>query len=134
VQTILILEDDPAVMRFFRTILNAYTLLEAANVQEALQNFCAHRGAIGLMIADIILPVGSGIDVALAVRHEIPELPIILTSGYPESIWSESDLRNLNLIGPDFVRILQKPFSPAKLVSLVSDLIQKPSYLATVAG
>jgi DNA-binding NtrC family response regulator len=134
VESILVLEDDPAIMRFFRTILNAYTVLEATNVEEAFQSFREHSRTLGLLIADVILPAGSGIDVALAVRHEIPEMPIILTSGYPESMWGDSYVRNLNQIGTDLVRIVHKPFSPGKLLMLVSDLLQKPRHLARVAG
>ena len=119
----------------FRTILKTYTILEATSIEETLQKFSEHRPTIDLMIADIILPVGSGIDAAAVVRDAIPELPIILTSGYPESMWSESDVHYRRLIGSDLIRILQKPFSPATLLTLVSDvLLQKQRDLASVAG
>lgn len=131
-QTILILEDNPAVMGFFCVLLSAYKILEATSIEEAFQQFVEHHRTLSLMIADIILPAGSGIDAALFVRGAMPELPIILTSGYPESMWSESDLRHRNRLSS--VRILQKPFLPATLLTMVSDLLQKPVYLARVAG
>src|SRR5215813_5030931 len=118
-------------MGFFRVILSAYKILEATSIEEARQKFVEHHRTLSLMIADIILPSGSGIDAALLVRGAMPELPIILTSGYPESMWSESDVRNRNRLSS--VRILQKPFLQATLLTLVSDLLQKPVYLGRVA-
>ena len=132
-ETILVLEDDPAVMRFFCTILNPYRLVQATTVEEALQKFSQCRRTLSLLIADVILPTGSGLDVALTVRGALPELPIILTSGYPESMWTESDARYRHQIGADSVHILQKPFSPATLLRLVLDLIQSPRYLAAAS-
>ena len=41
-----------------------------------------------------------------------PDLPVILTSGYPVSGWSDRDAAGLERLGPGPVAILQKPFSP----------------------
>jgi CheY-like chemotaxis protein len=120
VKTILVLEDDPAVMGIFRVILKAFTILEATTLEEALQKFVENDRHIDLMIADIILTVGSGIHAALIVRNEVPELPIVLTSGYPQNMWSDQDATDLRRLGPDSVHILQKPFLPATLLTTIS--------------
>jgi len=58
VKTILVLEDNPAVMGIFRVILNAHTILEATTVEEALQRFIENDRLLDLMISDVVLATG----------------------------------------------------------------------------
>jgi CheY-like chemotaxis protein len=90
-KTILVLEDDAAVMNMFRDILSAYTIVGATTAEEALYKCVQNGQRPDLMIADVILRVGSGIHAALVLRQVLPELPVILTSGYPKSMWSDRD-------------------------------------------
>ena len=82
---VLVLEDEPALMGLLRHTLKRYDLIEATNADEALHLFGERRRNIDLLIADVTLPVGSGLRVAYSLRSEIRNLPIILTSGYPVS-------------------------------------------------
>jgi CheY-like chemotaxis protein len=124
VKTILVLEDEPILLKLLLLILrrSGYTVLEAAAAEEALWKFHDNNSFLDLMIADVNLPASSGIQVALLLRAEIPDLSVILTSGYPATAWTARDSADLWRLGPDSVRILQKPFRPLTLLNTVREL------------
>ncbi len=112
-------------MQMFRTALqrNGFSVLEATSVDEAYNCFRQHASEVDLLIADLVLPDGSGIHVALHCWSQLPRLRTILTSGYPISMWSDQDTAELNELPSGSVAILQKPFTPAKLVEIVKGLL-----------
>jgi CheY-like chemotaxis protein len=122
---ILIVEDEPLVMMVCREALETrgYIVLEGSSAKEALERFQNHRTEIELVIADICIPGGSGIQVAAACRAQSPQMPILLTSGYPSTMWADEhsalldDLRSKNL------EVMQKPFLPGALRAKVQKLI-----------
>ena len=121
-KTILILEEEAYLMRLLHHMLRGYIVLQASNAQEALQSFEENTGKVGLFIADVTLPASSGVEVALALRRRDPALPIILTSGYPESAWNDRDILDLQRLGSDSVVIVQKPFNRQHLLECVHKL------------
>jgi two-component system, cell cycle response regulator CpdR len=125
-KTILILEDDPGLMMLFRQVLKHHDLLEATTAGRAIQLFRDNQSRIGVLIADVRLPAGSGIQVALHFRALTADLPVILTSGYPVANWSRGDTADLIQLGPDSVTILEKPFPALTLVKMVDDVIRFP--------
>jgi two-component system KDP operon response regulator KdpE len=76
---ILIVEDDPQLRRFLRTALGVqdYRLVEAETVREALIAATTHNPE--LILLDIGLPDGDGIDLTRRVR-EWSRVPIIVIS------------------------------------------------------
>jgi hypothetical protein len=69
------------------------------------------------------LPIGSGIQVALFFRPEVPDLPVILTSGYPVSGWSVRNSADLKTLGSKSVVILRKPFQAQILSNTIWEFI-----------
>jgi CheY-like chemotaxis protein len=137
VKTILVLEDEPLLMKLMRNLLDrhGYTVLEAAGAEQALQHLHTSGCRIDLLIADVILPGLSGIQVALQLRSELPDLPVILTSGYPPNDWSVRDARHLMQLGVDSVSILLKPFGTRILLNAVRDLTETwPSEVLGAGG
>jgi CheY-like chemotaxis protein len=125
-QTLLLLDDEPAVIKLLRHVLKQYNLIEAIGAEQALRLFIGHSGQIDLLLADVTLPTSSGIQVALLLRSETPDLPVILTSGYPVNDWCDRDLADLERLGSNSVSILQKPFRPQILWNAVCELIGAP--------
>ena len=115
--TILILEDESCIMDLTCRVLTplGHTTLKAATAEEAFMRFEESDGAIDLLIADVTLPVSSGIRVALELRSLLPFLRIILTSGYPPDMWNEQDAAELSELPSDSVATLQKPW-PSELL------------------
>jgi len=122
-KTILLLDDEAVVLRFLRIILTEYKLIEATTAEQALRVFLGRGGQIDLLLADLTLPTSSGIQVALLLRSEIPDLPVILTSGYSVGDWSDRHLGDLERLGSNSVVILQKPFLAQVLSNAVYNLI-----------
>ena len=122
-KTLLVLEDEPDLMVLLRHILKQYRLVKAATAKHALRLFEDHDRRIDLLLADVTLPTSSGIQVALLLRSEIPNLPVILTSGYPASVWTERDAADLERLGSSSVAIIQKPFQAQVLPNTIREMI-----------
>jgi CheY-like chemotaxis protein len=120
-KTILVLEDESSLMMLMRHMLQQYNLIEATTAQQALCLFREHGRQPDLLVADVTLPARSGIQVALLLRIAIPDLPVILTSGYPVSVWSDRDSADLQRLGSRSVRILGKSFQAEDLLHAVRE-------------
>ena len=107
-------------------MLKQYTVVEAATAEQALRLFTEHDYQFDLLLADVSLPTSSGIQVALLLRSAIPELPVILTSGYPVSGWNDRDSADLARLGSNSIAILQKPFQARVLLDAVRELTGGP--------
>ena len=94
-RTILVLEDEATLKDPLCRLLqlHGYRTLEAGDAEEALRQFRDNDGKIDLLIADVSLPIGSGVQVAVTLRAELPELRVILATGYPSHMWRAGIMR-----------------------------------------
>ena len=122
---ILVLEDEPPVMRIFEAVLRGYTVVGASTAAQAI--FEHGRENFELLIADVRLAVSSGVLVAVELHSRTPALRTILTSGCPLNMWDEEDLAKLRELPLGAVSILQKPFVPETLLAKVYGLIGEPA-------
>jgi CheY-like chemotaxis protein len=97
--------------------------LEAGDTQEALRQLPDNDRKIDLLITDVCLPAGSGIQVAVTLRTYIPGLSVILASNHPWGMWKPRDYALLGRLGPDSVSILRKPLGPQALLMEIATLI-----------
>ena len=126
---ILLLEDNPGVVRLLRHVLQDYAPIESTNAEEAILRFRDYRSTIQLLIADLTLPISTGIRIALILRCENPDLRILLMSGYPADRWDEQARADLARLGSENVKILQKPFYPEVLVNSIQAMIGAPEHV-----
>jgi CheY-like chemotaxis protein len=86
-ETILLVEDEPAVMRLVQEILEGagYTVLPAHDGRRALQVAHEHEGPIDLLLTDVVMPGMGGAALAQQLTAEMPGLPVIYMSGYTRS-------------------------------------------------
>lgn len=75
--------------------------------------------AVDLLVADIRMPGMSGIDLVLAARAQLPQLPVILMTAF-----KTADLQRLSL-GP-YTRLIEKPFGFEILLQLVERALVPP--------
>lgn len=125
-ETLLLLEDESSVMKLVRHMLKQYNLIEATTAEQAIRLVNERDRRVHLLLADVTLPTSSGIQVALLLRSEIPDLPVILTSGYPVGDWTSRDSADLERLGSSSVAIIQKPFQRQVLLQTVRALIGEP--------
>ena len=64
---------------------NGFDVLTATNSIEAVEAFKTHP--ISLVIADHLLGHESGLELAAALKHINPFVPIVLLSGLPPTAW-----------------------------------------------
>jgi two-component system, cell cycle sensor histidine kinase and response regulator CckA len=120
-ETILLVEDSQAVRGLTRTILAdyGYSVLEAANGQDALQIFSEHRDRIQLIISDVVMPGMNGTILVQQIRKLAPSLPVLFISGYiGENVVQESLIDNS-------VNFLQKPFAAKELALYVRKTLER---------
>jgi CheY-like chemotaxis protein len=84
---ILLVDDSDLVRRFAKELLieAAYHVLEAANASAALELTQSAEQRIDLLIADLLLPGPSGLDLARKLRATRPYLKVLLLSADPSN-------------------------------------------------
>jgi two-component system KDP operon response regulator KdpE len=109
---VLIVEDEPQLRRFLRTALAAqdYRLVEAETVREALIAATTHNPE--LILLDIGLPDGSGIDLTRRIR-EWSRVPIIVISARGKE---DDKVAALDAGADDY---LTKPFGVNELLARI---------------
>jgi two-component system cell cycle sensor histidine kinase/response regulator CckA len=120
-ETILVVEDDQAVMRAAATALKkgGYTVLTAANGDEARRLVLNQHGVIDLVLSDVVMPQLSGPELAEFLSTTSPELPLIFMTGYSNyPITTESGERRIANH-----RAIMKPFRPNVLLSTVREVL-----------
>ena len=122
VETILLVEDDTALRILAQRVLeqNRYTVLVASGLEEAGRTAEEHKGAIHLLLTDVIMPGGSGPDVAAHLVARFPGLKVLYMSGYTGTVMAHQGL--LEAGSP----LLQKPYSPEALLQAVRAILDEP--------
>jgi PAS domain S-box-containing protein len=87
-QCLLVIEDDEVIRKMTAEALreNGYQVLEAGTRDAAMAQYAAHEEVIDLLFTDVVLPDGSGMDLVSRILAIRPELRVLLTSGYVESV------------------------------------------------
>ena len=118
---ILIAEDE----KTFRSILSrvlkraGFEVLEAANGQEAVDIFSAHRDKIDCVLLDLSMPKLNGEETQQALHALRNDLPIVMMSGFSE-LEIVNRFRDAGIAG-----CLQKPVSNDELVDTIRNVLSK---------
>ena len=125
-KTVLVLEDESSLLKLRQHMPKQFSLIEATTAEQALLLFIGHGRQVDLLVADLTLPESSGIQVALLLRAEIPDLPVILTSRSPVSDWTGRDYTDLQRLGSTSVALLSRPFQAEVVSDEIRKLIEAP--------
>jgi CheY-like chemotaxis protein len=115
-ETILLVEDEPAVRQLFAQALirAGYVVHEARNGQEAMKVFEQHGDSIDMLLTDMRMPYMGGAELAHQLRSRRRTLKLLCISGYPGHL--DADLAS------DF---LAKPFSRDDLLKKVREVLDR---------
>ncbi|MBE0544411.1 MAG: PAS domain S-box protein [Verrucomicrobia bacterium] len=121
-ETILLVEDDPALREMAATLLRrlGYTVFAVANGVEALSRNDRSAEPIDLLFIDVVMPHMSGKELADRVRAMHPHTRILFTSAY-----TEQAIVHQGVLDPGMA-LLQKPFTPSALACKVREILDQP--------
>jgi PAS domain S-box-containing protein len=122
-ETILLVEDEPSILRMTRMMLESkgYTLLSAATPAEAINTANAYVGKIHLLMTDVVMPEMNGRDLAEKVTAIYPEIKQLFMSGYTANVIAHQGVLD------DGVAFIPKPFSMADMTVKIREILDKTS-------
>jgi PAS domain S-box-containing protein len=130
-EVVLVVEDEPEVRRMARRILTkrGYTVIDAADGNEALAICQRAEQPIDLLLTDVIMPEMLGPELVEQVRSLRPELKVVFMSGYSHQMLAHQALSEQP--GAAFI---EKPFSADELLGMVRGLLDAPGAESTGEG
>ncbi len=120
-ETVLLVEDEEAILRLGKMILEryGYTVLATASPSEALIMAKQHQGPIHLLITDVVMPGINGQELKDQIISVRPEIITLFISGYTADV-----IAHHGVIEED-VQYLQKPFSVKTLAARVREVLDQ---------
>ena len=117
-KTILIVDDSESIRTILKLTLEfkGYTVIEAEDGKKAFE--ILKQTDCDLVIADIVMPHMSGVELLNKVRHTLKkeDLPVIICT-------AEENVNEEEFIRKGASKLLIKPFSPRSLLEIVDSLI-----------
>lgn len=126
--SILVVDDDPEIRRLLSRFLadQGFRITAAGSRAEFEERLT--EGQIDLVILDVMLPDGSGLDICRSLRNRNPEICIILVTALKEEV---DRIVGLELGADDYIG---KPFSPRELVARIRAVLRRAGDSAPALG
>jgi two-component system, cell cycle sensor histidine kinase and response regulator CckA len=118
-ETILLVEDDPAVRRMAAEVLlsTGYRVLAAPSGADALRVAAEYDGRLDLLLTDVVMPGMTGPELARQFMAKFPRIRILYMSGYTDDAIERHGFRERTM------RVLQKPFTHDTLAQGVREAL-----------
>jgi len=115
-ETILVVDDEPAVCRVTGTMLEhqGFCVLYADSGEQAMRLFDQHHRQISMLLTDIVMPHISGPQLAQQLRSKRANLPVLFVSGV---------VSPKTFHGAQGGWILKKPYTPTTLAAKVWEVL-----------
>jgi nitrogen-specific signal transduction histidine kinase/ActR/RegA family two-component response regulator len=126
-ETVLLVEDEDDVRRLVCEVLeqHGYTVLSAAEPQEAIEICRTYRRQIDLLLTDMVMPQMGGRELADRTGWIRPDMRVLFMSGY-----TDDAMLGVAVSEPG-VAFLKKPFTPAVLTRKIREVLEaRPQGLA----
>ncbi|WP_026868642.1 response regulator [Inquilinus limosus] len=116
---ILVVDDDPEIRRLLGRYLDGqnFRVSLAADRRECEERLAA--GRIDLLVLDVMLPDGSGLEICRELSRRKPHLPVILLTALKEDV---DRIIGLEIGADDY---LGKPFNPRELVARIRAVLRR---------
>jgi PAS domain S-box-containing protein len=117
-ETVLVAEDDQSVRGLIKATLekSGYTVLEAADGEDAINVFKENKDVIEALLFDVIMPKKNGIEAYQAIKALRPDIKVLFVSGYPAGVIEKFRL-------DEDVAFVSKPVSPTELLRNLRDTL-----------
>jgi PAS domain S-box-containing protein len=119
-ETILLVEDDPAIRKLIYTILSplGFNVLEAGDGEQALRVSEEYEGKIDVLLTDVIMPVMNGHELVERLKKSRPSTRVIFMSGYTDDV-----IARHGVLEPG-IAFIQKPVTSRNLVEKIQECIE----------
>ena len=116
---IVVVDDDPDVLEFLSSTLvrRGHSVRAHRAAEDALSDL--DQRPADLVIADVMLPGLSGIDLASVIRDRFPDVAMITITGYPSVDTARGAFR------AGVVDYLTKPLSPERMLDAVDEALER---------
>lgn len=118
-QCILVVEDDLDCTQVFTVLLEAegYDVRVASSLRDAYQSL-ARCTPPALILLDVVLPDGDGLNLCPPVRRRWPHLPVIVVSARADPRTRRAALAS------GCTEFLSKPFDPDEILARIDQVLQ----------
>lgn len=118
--------DDHAVVRaglkqYLSEQVDFNVVAEASNGREALD--IVRKGGVDVLVMDLSMPEQSGVDALAAIRARAPDLPVLILSGFPETHYATTLLRQ------GASGYLNKECDPEEIVTAIRTVARGRKYI-----
>lgn len=120
---VLFVDDEARITQMAAQVLRqqGFEVTALTSPRQALAAFLANPQEFDAVVLDHTMPELSGLDLAQRISSVRGELPVLLLSGFAESISSDA-LRRAGIM-----RCLSKPLPLSQLGELIENLLQRAS-------
>jgi PAS domain S-box-containing protein len=120
-ETVLVVEDEEPLRRLTRRILESrgYTVLDAANGDEAIRSLASTPARVDLLLTDVVMPGMSGRELVERVLPVYPWLRVLFMSGYTEDMMLQHRVAELGIV------VIEKPFTRDDLAVAVRTILDR---------
>ena len=125
-QTVLVVEDNPAIREVIRAILESagYAVVTATDGVEALSALEQRQSNISLLLTDLLMPNMNGLELADRVQELNARLPVLFMAGLSGDEWTPD--RELGCVA--------RPFTCSGLIDSVNKALDPQRSPQTIAA
>lgn len=118
-ETLLLVEDEEALRNLTAKVLRdqGYTVLEAANGDEAIKLARNFPQRIHLLVTDLVMPQMGGKELVEQFKRLHPDCRVLFISGYTDEVMTDQGLLGHGAL------FLQKPFSPFEFLRKIREVL-----------
>ena len=118
-ETVLVVDDDALIVDIVTRTLEplGYRVLQTTLPREALELARSSKERIDLLLTDVIMRDMNGRELAKAVLEQAPSTRVLFMSGYTDNLLTLEGMLSQG------ARLLQKPFAPRALASMVREVL-----------
>lgn len=120
-ETVLLVEDEPAILNLTREMLEemGFRVIATHHPTKAISLADSHAGTIDLVVTDIVMPSLNGRELLDILKRDRPDMKGLMISGYTADSIAERGVEE------GIYEFLQKPFSFSQLAAKVQDVLGK---------
>jgi len=123
--------DDHAIVRaglrqYFAEQVDLRVTGEASNGREALD--LVRQGDVDVLLMDLSMPDQSGVDALAAIRARAPDLPILILSGFPETHYATT------LLKQGASGYLNKECEPEEIIKAIRTVYRGRKYISSTVA